>query len=110
MKEALSAANEGVASGQAATTQLAGVEASVRRLDGSVASLSQQFDQINRSYDPGSVQKMVEEGKSVAAHEVRSLIYLITGCLACLGRAARAAKPMEPSRTRVFVRLNARNE
>ena len=84
LQEALSTAHEGVARGGAATTQLAAVESSVRRLDGSVASLSQQFDQINRSYDPESVQKMVQEGKSVAAQEARSLIYLATLCLAGL--------------------------
>ena len=84
LKDALSAANAGVARGGAATTQLAAVESSVRRLDGSVESLSRQFDQINRSYDPQSVQKMVQEGKSAAAHEARSLVYLIVLCLACL--------------------------
>ena len=84
LKEAVSTANEGVARGGAATTQLAAVETSVRQLNGAVEGLSQQFDQINRSYNPESVQKMVQEGKSVAAHEARSLIFLITFCLAGL--------------------------
>jgi hypothetical protein len=84
LKEALATAHEGVARGGAATTQLAAVETSVRQLDGAVDSLSRQFNQINRSYDPESVQKMVQEGKSAASQEARSLIYLATLCLAGL--------------------------
>jgi hypothetical protein len=84
LKEAISAANEGVIRGGAATTQLAAVESSVQRLDGSVSNLSRQFEQINQTYDPASIQRMAQEGKSVAAQEARSLIYLITACAAGL--------------------------
>jgi hypothetical protein len=84
LKEALSTAHEGVSRGGAATTQLAAVEASVQQLNGTVATLTQQFQQINRTYDPESVQKMAQEGKLIAAHEARSLVYLMTVCIAGL--------------------------
>jgi hypothetical protein len=84
MKEAITAANQGVARGETATTQLAAVEKSLRQLDGSVASLSDQFDRLNHAYDPVSVQKMAQEGRLIAAHEARSLIYLIAGVVAGL--------------------------
>jgi hypothetical protein len=84
VKEAELTANQAILSGRAATTQLAAVEASIRRLDGSVANLSQQFDRLNSAYDPTAVHQMAEEGKRVAAHEARSLVYLITACAAGL--------------------------
>jgi hypothetical protein len=82
VKEALSTANVAILRGEAATTQLAGVEAAFRRLDDSVASLSQQLERLNRSYDPVAVEKMAIEGKLVVMHEARSLIFLITCCVA----------------------------
>jgi len=84
VKDALSAANAGVLRGQAATTQLAAVESSMRQLDSSVANLSHQFDQINRAYDPASIERLAHEGKAAATHEARSLVYLITACTAGL--------------------------
>jgi hypothetical protein len=56
----------------------------VQQLNGTVATLTQQFQQINRTYDPESVQKMAQEGKLIAAHEARSLVYLMTVCIAGL--------------------------
>jgi hypothetical protein len=83
-KDALSTANAAVLRGQAATTQLGAVEASVRRLDDSVGNLTRQFDRLNRSYDPEAVQHMADAGRLIAAHEARALIYLITACVAGL--------------------------
>ena len=84
VKEALEAANRAVQRGEDATKQLAAVEASVRRLDGSVVDLSRQLERLNQAYTPDSIQKMAQEGKLVAAQAARSLIYLIGACIAGL--------------------------
>ncbi len=84
LKQALTTAADGVARGRAATTQLATVEASLRDLSHTIDTLAQQFQQINRSYDRPLVEKMAQEGKLVASNEIRSLIYLSTGCIAGL--------------------------
>jgi hypothetical protein len=84
MKQALSAANSAVNRADAATTELAAVDATIKGLGGTVATLTRRLDRINQDYDPAALQKMALETKLGVASAVRSLVYLSTACIAAL--------------------------
>lgn len=84
IKQALSAANEAIGRSESAIKELNSLTASLTSLQESTNRLGEKLDQVMKAADPMAMQKMATEGKEIAVREAKSLIYLITGCLAAL--------------------------